>query len=147
MSTDLEILFEGFSAEQKRAFLDMATPSRRYAVQNVVLKEREWGSEMLLVEDGVLSVWASDVKVGEVRKGSVLGVSTLIEPHLRTATLVAETEARVMWFERSRVLAHFETAPLRLLQVFFVSAFRIHLSLIERCEERIVQLTRELHAI
>jgi CRP-like cAMP-binding protein len=145
MPGDQQVLFQGFSAKQKSAFLGLATP-RRYPVQAMVAREDEMGSEMLIVEEGELSVWVRGVKINEAGEGAVLGVSALIEPHARTASLVAETEVRVLHFARDRVLRYLEGVSPKLFQVFFVNAFQIHLNLVRQCEERIVQLSRELES-
>jgi len=146
MPSDHEILFEGFSEAQKRDFLALGS-LRRYAPPEVIVREGEMGSEMLLVEDGHLSIWVKDAKINEVTAGSILGVSAVIEPHQRTATVRAETPASVMVFTRRSVLGYLEKASPSLFQLFFTNAFRIHLELIHQCEERIVKLNQELLAI
>jgi len=146
MLSDSDILFHGFSDTQKQGFLDLAT-LENYGNQDVIVKAGEPGSEMLLVVSGVVSVWVNSVKVGEARPESVLGVSTVIEPHPRTATLIAETGARVCVFERSKMLGYLETLPPALFHRFFVNAFHIHMKLIQRCEERVVQLAHELNSL
>ena len=102
---------------------------------------------MFFVEEGIVSVWVRGVKVNEVKAETVLGVSSLIEPHLRTASLIAETRVQVLRFSRARVLKFLETIPPKVFQQFFINAFQIHMNLIGRCEERIVQLTRELNVV
>ena len=146
MPGDREILFQDFSAKQKQAFLQLGT-AERYAPQAEILKAGEVGSEMLMVEDGIISVWVRDVKVNEVGAESILGVSALIEPHERTASLIAETEVNVLLFRRPKVLKHLETVSAKLFHSFFVNAFHINMNLIRVCEERIVQLSQELDAI
>lgn len=118
--------------------------AEEYGPQEVILKESDLGSEMLLVEEGIISVWVKGAKVNEIGPECILGVSSLLEPHPRTAHLVAETEARVLHFKRPRVLKHLETATSKLFHTFFVNAFNIHMNLIRQCEERIVQLSLEL---
>ena len=145
LMSDREILFQGFSDSRMQTFLDLGV-EERYPVRGLILKEGEGGSDMYMVDEGIISVWIRNVKVNEVRKDTVLGVSTLIEPHIRTASLIAETQARVHCFSRTKVLKFLETIPPRLFQQFFVNAFQIHMNLIGHCDERIVQLSRELNA-
>ena len=146
MSSDCEILFQGFSEVQKKGFLDLAIPET-YTVQDAIVKVGDTGSDMLIVEAGVVSVWVHEIKVNEVRSDSVLGISTIIEPHPRTTTLIAETPVRVRLFERSKMLAYLETLPSKLFHQFFINAFHIHMKLIQRCEERVVQLAQELKVL
>ncbi len=146
MPSDREIFFQGFSKEQKQTLLDLAEPEH-YAIQAAVVQEGKEGSNTFIVEEGIVSVWVRDVKVNELGPESVLGVSALIEPHTRTASLIAEIEVRVLRLERSKMLEYLETVPSKLFHQFFVNAFRIHMKLVRRCEERIVQLSRELNAI
>ena len=143
MPGDQEILFQDFSAKQKQAFLQLGT-AERYAPQAEILKAGEVGGEMLMVEDGIISVWVRDVKINEVGAGSILGISALIEPHERTASLIAEIEVNVLLFRRPKVLKYLETVSPKLFHSFFVNAFHIHMNLIRMCEERIVQLSQEL---
>ncbi len=146
MPSDRQILFQDFSEVQKQAFLELGAPER-HAVQTTVVKEGQVGSEMLIVEEGILSVWVRDTKVNEVGVERVMGVSSLIEPHPRTVTLVAETEVSLLRFTRSRVLEHLETVSPKLFHAFFVNAFRIHVNLVRQCEERIVQSDHELNTM
>jgi len=146
MPSDQEILFQDFSKMQKQAFLHLGT-AVRYAPQAVILKEGEVGSDMLIVADGIISIWVRDVKINEVGAESVLGISALIEPHARTVSLIAETEVDVLLFRRAKVLAHLETVSLKLFHSFYVNAFHTHMNLIRACEERIVQLSHELNVI
>ena len=145
MASDRELLFNGFPEEERRAFLELGK-QECHPIRTILLKEGELGSDMLLIEEGLLSIWARDVKVGEVGTDSVLGITALVEPHERTASLVAETEVEVRRFMRSAVLAHLETLPDRLAHLFYINAFRIHMNLVRRCEERLIQLSRELPA-
>jgi len=146
MPSDREILFYHFSNVQAHAFLSLGI-SEEHPVQDVILREGEMGNDMLLIEEGIASVWSQDVKINEVKADSVLGVSALIEPHTRTASLVAETDVCVRRFGRSEVLAYLETIPSKLSHQFFVNAFHVHLRLVRRCEERVVQLAHGLHGV
>ena len=145
MPGDRHLLLQDFTSAQREAFLGMGA-LERHPVQAVLLEEHLVGSEMLIIEEGVVSVWAGDVKINEVCADSIVGISALIEPHPRTATLVAEAEVRVRRFARAKVLKHLEGVSAKLFHTFFVNAFRIHMNLVRQCEERIVQLDRELNA-
>ena len=144
MPSDRHLLFQDFTPAQKQAFLELGG-LERHAVQDVLLKEDPVGDEMLIIEEGVVSVWVRDVKINEVGAESIVGVSALIEPHPRTATLIAETEVRLRRFPRARVLKHLEGISAKLFHTFFVNAFRIHMNLLRQCEERIVVLDQELN--
>ena len=144
MPSDRHLLLQDFTPAQKQAFLGLGA-LERHAVQEVLLEEHLVGDEMLIIEEGVVSVWVRDVKISEVGAESIIGVSALIEPHPRTATLIAETEVRARRFARARVLKHLEGVSAKLFHTFFVNAFRIHLNLVRQCEQRIVQLDLELN--
>ena len=146
MPSDREILFRHFSQAQAHAFISLGI-QEDYPIQAMILKEGEMGSDMLLIEEGLASVWSRDVKINEVKADNVLGVSALIEPHRRTASLIAETEIHVRRFGRSEVLDYLETIPSKLSHQFFVDAFHVHLRLVRRCEERVVQLAHGLHGV
>ena len=144
MPADRHLLFQDFTPAQREAFLELGA-LECHPVRAVLLEEHPVGSEMLIIEEGVVSVWAGDVKINEVGAENIVGVSALIEPHPRTATLIAETEVHVRRFARARVLKHLEGVSAKLFQIFFVNAFRIHMNLVRQCEERIVQLDRGLN--
>ena len=146
MPSDRDIFFQGFTDTQRQNFLTLGI-SEQYGPQEVILKESELGSEMLLVEEGIISVWVKGARVNEIGPECILGVSSLLEPHPRTARLVSETKAHVLHFKRARVLKHLETASPKLFHTFFVNAFHIHMNLIRQCEERIVQLSLELNEL
>jgi CRP-like cAMP-binding protein len=143
MPSDREILFQGFSDEQRQDFLNLGT-LKHYAPQTVIFREGEMGNNMASVEEGIISIWVQETKVNEIGSDSVPGVSALIAPHPRTASLIAETEVDLLFFRRGLVLEHLGTISPTLFDSFFVNAFRIHMNLIRQCEERIVQLNQEL---
>lgn len=143
MPTDRDVLFDGLTGDQREAILRLGV-AQRYAPQAEIMQEGAMGSGMLIVLDGLVSVWSHDVKVNEVEAGSVVGVSALIDPHPRTVTLIAETMTNVLQFSRARMLRHLEEAPPELLERFFANAFRVHVNLVRACEERIVRLTHQL---
>ena len=117
---------------------------RHYAPQAVIFREGEMGNDMVSVEEGIISIWIQETKVNEIGFGSILGISSLIAPHPRTASLIAETEVDVRSFRRGPTLEHLGTISPTLFDSFFFNAFHIHMNLIRQCEERIVQLSQEL---
>ena len=123
MPSDKQILVHRFTEAQKRSFLELGIPDQ-FAIQAVILKEGEWGNDMLMVVEGVVSAWVQNAKVGEVVVETVLGAPCLIVPHPRTATLIAETEVRVLRFGRDSVQEYFDAAPSNLYQQFLVNISR-----------------------
>ncbi len=143
MAGERDLLFRDFTTAQRQAFLSLGV-AQVHPVQSVLLEETTTGSEMLFIDEGAVSVWVKNAKINELGPNSVVGVSALIEPHPRTARLVAETEVQTRRFGRSRVLQHLEQVSPALFHRFFVNAFEIHMNLIHQCEERIVALSRQL---
>jgi len=100
-----------------------------------------------MVELGEVSIWMKGVKLARVGAGAVLGASSLIEPHRRTATVMAEDYVRALIFRREDVLQFFKSRPPRLFQQFFLNSFRAHMNLVRRCNDVIADLDRRLREV
>lgn len=143
MPRDYDILLNGFPDDDRKAFHQVGR-NRDYTLHQVLLQEEEMGSSMYMVELGEVSIWMKGVKLARMGAGAVLGASSLIEPHRRTATVMAEDYVRALIFRREDVLQFFKTRPPRLFQRFFLNSFRAHMSLVRRCNDVIADLDRRL---
>ena len=143
MARDLDILLSGFPESERKAFCEVGRP-RDYTLHQVLAREEEPGSTMFVIELGEISIWMKAVKLARVGAGAVIGASSLIEPHRRTATVMAEDYVRALVFRREDVLRFFKPRSPRLFQRFFLNSFRAHLNLVRRCNEVIVDLDRRL---
>ncbi len=143
MPRDYDILLNGFSDAERKAFHQVARP-RDYTLHQILVHEGEMGSSMYMVELGEVSIWRKGVKLARQGAGAVLGASSLIEPHRRTATVMAEDYVRALIFRREDVLQFFKTRPPRLFQRFFLNSFRAHMNLVRRCNDVIADLDRRL---
>ena len=143
MPRDYDILLSGFPEADRKAFYQVGR-DRDYTLHQVLVHEEEMGSSMYMVELGEVSIWAKGVKLTRLGAGAVLGASSLIEPHRRTATVMAEDYVRALIFRREDVLQFFKSRPPRLFQRFFLNSFRAHMSLVRRCNDVIADLDRRL---
>ena len=146
MSKDYDILLNGFLEADRKAFHQVGR-DREYTLHQVLVHEEEMGSSMYVVELGEVSIWMKGVKLARVGAGAVLGASSLIEAHRRTATVMAEDYVRALVFRREDVLQFFKTRPPRLFQQFFLNSFRAHMSLVRRCNDVIADLDRRLREV
>ena len=142
MPRDFDILLTGFSDVERKAFHQVGHV-RDYTLHQTLVQEEEVGSSMYLVELGEVSIWMKGVKLAVVGAGAVLGASSLIEPHQRTASVMAEDYVRALIFRREDVLHFFKPRSPRLFQQFFLNSFRAHLSLVRRCNDVIIDLERQ----
>jgi CRP-like cAMP-binding protein len=142
MPRDFDILLSGFSEAERKAFHQVGH-AKDYTLHQMLVQEEELGSSMYTIELGEVSIWMKGVKLARVGAGAVLGASSLIEPHQRTASVMAEDYVRAMIFRREDVLHFFKPRPPRLFQQFFLNSFRAHMSLVRRCNDEIVELERQ----
>lgn len=145
MPRDFDILLNGFSDAERKAFQQIGRP-KDYTLHQTLLQEGEMGSSMYVIELGEVSIWMKGVKLARLGAGVVLGASSLIEPHRRTASVMAEDYVRALVFRREDVLQFFKPRPPRLFQRFFLNSFRAHMNLVRRCNDVIVELDRRLRA-
>ena len=143
MPRDFDILLTGFPEPDRRAFCQVGR-SKDFTLHQTLVHEEEVGSAMFTLELGEVSIWMKGVKLAVLKSGGVFGASSLIEPHRRTATVLAEDYVRATIFRREDVLQFFKTRSPRLFQQFFLNSFRAHLSLVRRCNDVIVQLDGQL---
>lgn len=143
MPRNFDILLNGFPEADRSAFQQVGRP-RDFTLHQTLVREEEMGSSMYVIELGEVSIWMKGVKLARLGAGAVLGASSLIEPHHRTATVMAEDYVRALIFRREDVLQFFKTRPARLFQRFFLNSFRAHMSLVRRCNDVVVDLDRRL---
>lgn len=94
MALHANMVFSGLTAEQ----LATATgyfKARAFRAHEVVVAEGEIGDEMFVIEGGRATVKVAGLKVAEIPPQEVFGEVCLLEPGMRTASVIAADEMRV----------------------------------------------------
>ena len=138
MVKDIEVLFKGFSDEDKEEFLTVGV-RKDFPLGEVVIEEGKEGSNMYIIEKGRVSVWFGGIKLAEVTEGDTLGSQVIIEQYARTATVKAEAPCVLLRFERADLMKFFKDKE-RLFKRFFLNVFNIQINLIMKLDNRIVEL-------
>ncbi len=143
MPRDFDILLSGFSEPERKAFQQIGR-DRDFTLHKILIREEEAGSSMFVIQLGEVSVWRKAVKLARMGEGAVVGASSLIEPHPRTATVMAEDYVRASVYRREDVLKFFKVRSPRLFQRFFLNSFRAHMNLVRRCNDIILEMEGRL---
>ena len=143
MSTEADILFKGFSDEERSEFLAMGG-ERRFAANEVLLAAGQDESHMAVVQEGTVSVWADRARLATLGPGGTLGTSSVIEPHVATVVVRADSGGVLLTFPRQRALEFFRDRPERLFHQFCVNIFSIWVEVLERRNRLIFELQSAL---
>ena len=95
-------LFAGLPADQVEAMADSML-ERSVKAGKTVMKQGQWGHELLIVLDGTLEVRRDGVVIAELGPGSCVGEMAVLEDHRRNATVVTATAARLGSVEYGQV--------------------------------------------
>jgi CheY-like chemotaxis protein len=142
---EAEVLFKGFSDEERSEFLAMGG-ERRFAANEVLLAAGQDESHLGIVQEGEVSVWADRARLTRLGPGGTLGTSSVIEPHVCTVVVRADTDGALLTFPRQRALEFFRGRPERLFYQFCANIFSIWVEILERRNRRIFELQSALIA-
>lgn len=145
MPTETDILFKGFSDEERAAFLEMGE-ERRFVANEVLLAAGQDESHMSIVQKGEVSIWADRARLARLGPGGTLGTSSVIEPHVATVVVRADSDGALLTFSRQRALEFFRGRPDRLFYQFCANIFSIWVEVLERRNRRIFELQSALIA-
>jgi CheY-like chemotaxis protein len=138
-----DILFKGFSGEERSAFLEMGA-ERPFEAGEVLLAPGQNESRLALLLDGLVGVWAARTRLATLGPGDTMGTEAIIEPAASTVLLRAETAGTALAFPRTQVLDYFRSRPERLFHQFCVNVFSIWVVVLESRNRRIFELKSAL---
>lgn len=141
--TEVDILFKGFSDEERSEFLAMGSV-RRFVANEVLLAAGQDEAHLSVVREGTVVVWADRARLASLGPGSTLGTSAVIEPHVATVAVRADTDGVLLTVPRQRALDFFRDRPERLFHQFCVNVFSIWVEILERRNRRIFELQSAL---
>jgi CRP-like cAMP-binding protein len=89
--------FEDVDTEERRRILELSTP-REVVAGDLLVDQGDTAVECFLVLEGRLAVYVRGEYVASVGAGSMVGEMALVDHRPRTASVVAETAARLLAF-------------------------------------------------
>jgi CRP-like cAMP-binding protein len=89
--------FEDVDTEERRRILELSTP-REVVAGDLLVDQGDAAVECFLVLEGRLAVYVRGEYVASVGAGSMVGEMALVDHRPRTASVVAETAARLLAF-------------------------------------------------
>ena len=102
--------FEGFDEEHLRRVLDLSTEME--AKQRAVLIDQgDAGLECFVIVDGTASILMGGEFVASVGPGSMVGEMALVDHRPRNATVIADTDMRLLRFDAKQFRQLLEEMP------------------------------------
>ena len=111
-----------------------------YKDGEVVARQGELGDVMLVIQEGQLAVFKEHegrlpVRVAVLNKGDIFGEMSIFEPEIRTATVQAIGEARVLTVDKKTFFRRIQEDPTLAFNIVRMMSQRIR-NLIEETGER-----------
>jgi CRP-like cAMP-binding protein len=100
----------GIQEEELDAVASVAS-ERDYSAGETLMSEGDFGHSMLLIEEGTADVSVDGTSVRTVGPGEVLGEVAILSSDRRTASVVATSPVRAIFFFKRDVWALERTAP------------------------------------
>ena len=100
----------GIKEEELDAVASVAS-ERDYAAGETLMSEGDFGHSMLLIQEGAADVSVDGTRVRTVGPGEVLGEVAILSSGRRTASVVATSPVRAIFFFKRDVWALERTAP------------------------------------
>ncbi len=143
MPTESEYLFRGFSEQEKREFLRTGI-RESFRLHENILEEGAPGTHMYIILEGEVSIWLKSAKLLGLKRGDLIGVTVIVQPHTRMATVLAESTVTLLRFNREDVMNFFKNKPAHLFQKFCVNSLKIVVNMIRKTNQHIAELERLL---
>lgn len=143
MLTEEEILFKGFSEEERRDFLSIGQ-ERHFESQEFIIRDGAPGNSLFILREGRVSVWRGDVKLADLVEGDVFGESVVFQAHNRIAAVRADSPVGVVEIRRQDLLHFFKWREERLFKILVINIVNILFHKLSRADERIASLEKSL---
>lgn len=146
MAEEMEILFRGFAAGEREAFLALGE-SVDFGVGEVILPagRSEW--DLYIVEEGEVSIRVGNVRLDELGPGDTVGTSGILAPQIERSAIWGDAPGRLLRIRREAAIGFFERRPRRLFQQFCRNLFKIWVGVLEKRNQRIAQIQGQLLAV
>ena len=102
------------------------------------------GTHMYIILEGEVSIWLKSAKLLSLKRGDLIGVTVIVQPHTRMATVLAESTVTLLRFNREDVMNFFKNKPAHLFQQFCVNSLKIVVNMIRKTNQHIAELERLL---
>lgn len=93
--------FEGFSAQERSRVIELST-ELDIEPGTVLIDQGDAGLDCFVVLDGTAAVYIGSEYVNSAGKGSVVGEMALVDHRPRSASVIAETQMKVLRFDARR---------------------------------------------
>jgi CRP-like cAMP-binding protein len=143
MSTGEEMLFSGFSEEERRDFLSIGQ-EKHFESQEYIVRNGASGNSLFILREGKASVWRKDVKLTDLVKGDIFGESVIFQAHSRIAAVRSDGPSEVLEIRREDLLRFFKWREERLFKVLVINIVHLLFGKLGRTNERIESLEKDL---
>ena len=137
--TEEEILFRGFSDQERSDFLSLGE-EREFGPDEALVTESAPGSSLFIVRRGTVSVEKDGVGLATMHDGDILGELVIFRPGARSATVRSLSATTVLEFDKDVITDFFKRREERLFKIFVINVINILSLKLDRTDERIVQL-------
>jgi CRP-like cAMP-binding protein len=93
--------FEGFSSQDLSRVADLSTEVEAPA-GTVLIDQGDTGTECFVIVEGTVNVYVANTHVATSGPGSVVGEMALVDHRPRNASVIAETDVRLLRFDSRR---------------------------------------------
>ena len=143
MPTEEEILFNGFSEDERRDFLSLGQQKHCESLEFIV-RNGAPADSLFILREGKASVWKKNVKLTDFVEGNVFGESIIFQAHNRIADIRADSPAEVLEIRRGDLLRFFKWREERLFKILVINIVHLLFGKLGRANERIESLEKNL---
>jgi CRP-like cAMP-binding protein len=98
---------DSLSLRERTDLLERST-TREFKTGDLLILEGSSGDSMLVIDSGTLDVNRGELTLAHVGKGAVVGEMSLLDPSVRSASVIATSKGKAYEFQRETFLAMLE---------------------------------------
>jgi len=143
MTTDVEVLVSGLTAEERREFLSLGEVAE-FGDGEVILAagRSEW--DIYFIEEGEVSVWVGNARLADLGPGQTIGTSAILFPQLQWSAVRGNGKGALRRMPREMVMSFFDSRPKRKFQQFCVNIFKLWVGVLNQRNERIAEIQEQI---
>lgn len=143
METELECLLRGFTVAERQQVLALGHP-QPFGAGEVILSAGRFEWDIHVVQEGEVSVYAGNVRLGDLRPGQTLGTAALLYPQIQWSAVRGRVDGTLLRISREDLMSVFDALPRRRYQQFCINIFRVWVDVLRQRNERIVDIQRRI---
>jgi len=133
------VMLNGFTPEEQKEFMNIGR-IRKFDAGETIILDNENTDCIVLVEYGEVSIWLSNTTVDYLRKNDTWAEENFILSSSNLTTLRSETECKLLFFERKKLLDFFAYKGERLMKRFMINLINCIYAKWRKSIQRIVML-------